>query len=269
MIDLYEFEDYKDFLNAKLDELDKGGRGSRARMSRFIGCQTAYTAQVLRGTAHLSLEQGESINEFLGHTEDQGTFFLLLIQWQKAGTQKLRVRFRKQLDELKKGRALLKNKLQVPAQLLEHYQMTYYSSWIFGAIHALVSISEFQTPEKISQRLGIEIRQVSDALEFLMQSRLIEKNKKGEIKIGNGQIHLGADSPFIRKHHLNWRLQAILAIENNPQNGLHYSSVISISKKDRHLIHQKLVESLKDLKSIVRESKEEEVYSLGLDFFEL
>jgi uncharacterized protein (TIGR02147 family) len=269
MIDLFEFEDYKSFLNEKLDDLDKGGRGSRARMSRFIGCQTAYTAQVLRGSAHLSLEQAEAINEFLGHTEDQGAYFLLLIQWQKAGTQKLRMRFRKQLDDLRKSRAVLKNRLEVPAHLTEHYQMTYYSSWIFGAIHALVSIPGFQDAEKIGERLGLEVRQVSEALDFLFQARVLEKTKKGEIKIGTGQIHLGTDSPLVRKHHLNWRLQAMMAIEKNLHEGLHYSSVVSISKKDRQLIHQKLIEYLKELKAIVRDSKEEELCSLSFDFFEL
>jgi hypothetical protein len=49
-------------------------------LSRAIGCQTAYTAQVLKGTAHFSLEQAEAINDFLGHPEEQGHLLLLLIQ---------------------------------------------------------------------------------------------------------------------------------------------------------------------------------------------
>ena len=98
MIDLFEYTQYKDFLNDKLDELDQGGRGSRAQMSRAIDCQTAYTAQVLRGSAHFSLEQAEAINEFLGHTEDQGYYFLTLLQWAKAGTKKLQNRFIMKLE---------------------------------------------------------------------------------------------------------------------------------------------------------------------------
>lgn len=77
----YAFTDYKIYLNKKLDDLDEGGRGARARMSRAIGCQTAYTARVLRGDAQFSLEHAEGINDFLGHNEGQGHYFILLVQF--------------------------------------------------------------------------------------------------------------------------------------------------------------------------------------------
>lgn len=267
MTHLFDFEDYKKFLNAKLDDLDEGGRGSRARMSRSIGCQTAYTAQVLRGSSHFSLEQAEAINDFLGHTEDQGLYFLLLVQVAKAGSPRLRQRFQKQIQEIHQNRQLLKNRLQVKEHMAEHHQLIYYSHWIYGAVHALVSIPGFQTPERISERFGISIRQASETLQFLIEVGLLEQNGKNGIKIGKGQIHLGADSPLISKHHLNWRLQAMQAIEKEGQRGLHYSSVVSISKKDEKVIREKIVEVLREIKDVIRESKEEEVYSLNLDLF--
>ncbi len=268
-MDMFDFTDYKDFLNKKLDNLDQGGRGSRARMSRAIVCQTAYTAQVLRGHAHFSLEQAEAINDFLGHTEDQGSYFLLMVQLAKAGSEKLRSRFQKQMQEIQKSRALLKNKLEVKSQLAEIEQLRYYNSWIYGAIHAIVSVPGFQSPESIAKRLDLEVRQVSDALEFLIAAKLLEREKKGELTIGQGQIHIGADSPLISKHHINWRLQAIRAIERNPRDGLHYSSVISISKKDFQNVQKILVETLKEIKTIIRGSDEEQIASLNLDLFEL
>lgn len=269
MTDVFQFRDYKKFLNTKLDELDGGGRGSRARMSRVIDCQTAYTAQVLRGIAHFSLEQAEGINGFLGHTEDQGHFFILLLQAAKAGTPQLRARFEKQIQNILEGRSLLKNRLGMKMNLAEHEQVIYYSSWHFGAIHALASIPGFQTSEKIADRLKINIRQTSEALEFLVHSGLLERTKKGELQVGKGQIHLGADSPLISKHHINWRLQAIREIERDPIAGLHYSSVVSMSKKDFHFIYEKLVELIKEIKPVIRESKEEEACAFSLDFFRI
>lgn len=267
MDDLFEFEDYKDFLNGKLDELDQGGRGSRARMSRFIGCQTAYTAQVLRGSAQLSLEQAEGINDFLGHTEEQGQYFLLLVQVAKAGTPKLKSRFRKQLEQMQQSRKLLKNRLNVKENLREHEQLVYYSSWVFGAVHALVSIPDFQNPEQISKRLDISMKQSGEVLQFLIDTGLVEKKASGNLEIGKGQIHLGADSPLISRHHLNWRLQAMRQIERDPQFGLHYSSVISISRDDHRIIRERIVALLKEVKPIIRDSREEELYSLSMDFF--
>src|ERR1700733_5866480 len=96
-IDIFDYLDYKSYLKARLDDPEEGGgRGARSRLSEAIDCQTAYTAQVLRGSADFSLEQGESINEFLGHTYEQGNFLLLLIQHKRAGTQRLKERFRRE-----------------------------------------------------------------------------------------------------------------------------------------------------------------------------
>ncbi len=269
MTKLYEFSDYKKFLNHRLDELDSGGRGSRARMSRAIGCQTAYTAQVLRGHAHFSLEQGEAINQFLGHTEDQGQFFLLLLQIARAGTPALKSRFVKQLNAIKESLSLLKNRLGVKENLADRDQVLYYSSWHFGAIHALISIPGFQRPEVIAERLRIDVRSVSEAIEFLVRAGLVDRSKNASLTVGKTRIHLGADSPWISKHHMNWRFQAIRAIEEDPKKGLHYSSVVSISKSDEIKVREKIEDVVKSIKAVVRESKEEELCSFSLDFFRL
>lgn len=269
MTDIFAFKDYKAYLNEKLDSLDDGGRGSRARLSRSVGCQTAYTAQVLRGNAHFSLEQAEAINDFLGHTDDQGHYLLLLLQIARAGTPKLKMRFQKQMDSIREGRAQLKNRLEVEAGLEELYQMRYYSSWYYGAIHALVSIPGFQAPEKISNRLQIGLKKTQEALEFLLEAQLLEKDKSGHLKIGKGRIHLGAESPMVSKHHSNWRLQAIRATEKPDEENLHYSSVISISMKDQAIIRELLIEFLKTVKPIIRESKEENLCCLNFDFFKV
>lgn len=155
MLDISDYRDYKKFLNQKLDELDGSGRGSRSRLARHIGCQTAYIAQVLRGSSHFSLEQGESINDFLGHTDDQGAYFLLLIQYARSSTSKLRKRFEKQIETMKKDIAALKNRLAASPAPSEEDQPTYYSSWVYAAVHALISVPGFQTIDKISERLNI------------------------------------------------------------------------------------------------------------------
>src|SRR4051812_4695342 len=112
--DVFQFDDYKAYLNERLDDPARGGgRGSRSRLSAAMGCQTAYTAQVLKGGAHLSLEQAEAANEFLGHSEEEGAFLLLLVQLARAGTLKLRQRFHREVEKTRRARLLLKNRLGV------------------------------------------------------------------------------------------------------------------------------------------------------------
>ena len=267
MEDLYSFRDYKDYLNSKLDEMNAGRRGSRAELSRAIGCQTAYTAQVLRGQAHFSLEQIEAVNDFLGHTEDQGLFLLLIHQFNRAGSVKLKARFKKQIDGLLASRKLLKNRLQVDAGLKDSDQVIYYSSWHYAAVHMMAMIPSLQKSEIMADRLEISIAQINEALDFLLISGLLIRKRDGSYRTGLSRLHLGSDSNLISRHHINWRLQSLKAIDKNADAGLHYSSVISISTNDEAHIREKLIETIKQLKSVIVKSSEEKVCSLNIDFF--
>src|SRR3712207_9531193 len=71
---------------------------------------------------------------------------------------------------------------------------------------------------------------------------------RSELTIGKARIHLGADSPLIGQHHVHWRMRAMRAIESDPQGGLHYSSVVSISRRDIERLRERLI-ALIDRKS--------------------
>jgi uncharacterized protein (TIGR02147 family) len=215
------------------------------------------------------MEQAEGINEFLGHSEDQGYYFLLLLQLAKAGTSKLRQRFQKLVKQEQESHNLLKNRLDAKENLNEDERIKFYSSWVYPAVHALISIPGFQTPEKIAQRLKITAAQATSAIEFLVNAGLLQRGKNGQLSIGTRQTHLGADSPLISKHHSNWRLHAIRAIEEAPQSGLHYSSVVSLSKEDYDNIKEDLIAAIKRAKDVIKKSPEEEICCLSLDFFTL
>lgn len=267
-MDVFDYDDYKEFLNDYLDDKASGGRGARAKLSAAIPCKTSYTAQVLKGIAHFSLEQGEAITEYLNLTQEEGHFLLLLIQNQRAGTVRLRERIRKQISDIKAARTLLKNRLGVKQAIPEEMSAQFYSSWYYSAIHALVSIPGFQTPELISQRLGVPKLNTSEALKLLCDIGLLNKLKSG-YEIGHARIHLGSDSPLISKHHTNWRMQSIRSLDFMRPEDLHYSSVISISAKDASLIREQMMKFLKSLDPVISASKEEKLYSIGLDFFEM
>ncbi len=269
MIDLFQYNDYKEFLNDKLDELDNGGRGSRSALSRSIGCHTAYTAQVLRGEAQFSNEQAEGINDFLGHTDEQGDYFLLLVQLGKAGSIKLQNRLLRQIQQSQKSRVTLKNRLKIESHLSEHAQSTYYSSWVYGAVHAAVSLKDCRTPDRIANRLGLSTKQCADILDFLLTSGILDEGPHNDFIIGKKQIHLGSDSPMISRHHINWRLKAMQSIERDATEGLHYTSVVSLSKSDFEMIKEILIQTIQKVKPIIKDSAEEELASFALDFFRI
>src|ERR1017187_5367893 len=98
--DIFEHKHYKDYINDWLDDSARGGGyGSRAKFAQAINCQTSYIAQVLKGSAHFSLEQIESANDFMGHSEQEGLFLINLVLYERAGNAKLKSRFEKQLHD--------------------------------------------------------------------------------------------------------------------------------------------------------------------------
>jgi hypothetical protein len=82
-------------------------------------------------------------------------------------------------------------------------------------------------------------------------------------------MHLGTDSANLLKHHLNWNLRAIQAIEADLKKGLHYSSIVSISREDHARLREDLVRAIDAAKALVRESPGEILTGFTLNLFEV
>lgn len=270
--EIFEFQNYKAYLDYAIEQKARKGRGVRSALASFIGCQTPYVSQVLNAGMHFSLEQGMKINQFFGHSSEESHYFLLLLQFERAGTDDLRSYFGKQMQEVAERRKILKERIPIDNPLTTEGRTLYYSSWHYAAIHVILSIPGLRTKSGIAQHLGISLSKVTEILEFLESVGLVKK-LKNEYEISAQRIHLGADSPHFSKHHTNWRLRAIDSLnsinqaERGTSQNLYYSSAITVSKKDSQVIRSMLVKQIEEIKEIVRNSPEEEPFAFCLDFF--
>ena len=264
---LYKFDDYKSFLSQMLT-YSGPNRGRRAQLARFLGCQPAYISQVLNGAAHLSLEQAHKVAKFLELDRHETAFLLLLLQHERAGTVELKRFFREEIETVRKARTEVRERLRLSAELTGEERMVYYSSWHYAAIHVTTSIPRYQTPDAIAKRLHVPRQLVLRCLQFLTKAQLVVE-RDGRYEIGPRRIHLGRDSPLITRHHSNWRLQSLIAMDQPQAKALHYSSVVSLAKADVEKIKDLLLDALSQSEEILSASKEEEVYCLCLDLFEL
>lgn len=265
--DLFQHKDYKQYINEKLDN-GLVTRGARSLFAKAINCQTAYVSSVLRGQLHFTPEQGEAINNFFHHSDMESDYFLLLLQWQRAGTAHLKQRLKKNMEKILEARFTIHKRLELTAVLSEEHQTIYYSEWYYAAIHALTSIPEFQTIDAIAQRLNLEKSMTAKVLSFLTETGLV-KHTKNLYSIGTTRIHLGSDSPIVSRHHTNWRLLTAQLLHKRQSTDLHYSSVITISHEDVEKLKELILQFITSSKQIIRTSKEEDLYSLNLDFFQL
>ncbi len=264
---VFDFNDYKSYLEAKAGR--SGTRkGIKAAMAKALNCQPTYISQIIHNKAHLSLEQADELNHFFGHSQDESFFFMLLVQKDRSGTKKLKEFFQKQIDAATERRLNLSKRLGSKTVLSEIHQSTYYSSWIYAALHIAVTIPELRTREALSQYFKLPIKRITEALDFLVLIELVEHTSQG-YQATNSQIRLGNDSKNIIKHHTNWRLQAAESLDREEVTDLHYSGVVSLSQKDVLKIKNILLEAVRESQSVIKESKEEEIFAIGMDFFTL
>ena len=265
--EIFAYKNYKKYLLDFIKAQPSHGHGQRLRLAKFVQCQVGYVSQVLNGDAHFSLEQAERVNRFLKHSQDESHYFLLLVQAARAGTEELKEYFDSLIDQTIESRLLLKNRLKTGQPLTELNQAKYYSAWYYAAVHILLAVPEYRKRPAIAQRLQLDPEKVNEILDFLEESGLVMR-EGSEYKISTGPIHIGSDSPLISKHHLNWRMHAMRSLERASKQDLHFSSVLSLGKADFQKIRERFVKELEEIQKIVRDSPEEELYVITLDWYE-
>ena len=190
-----------------------------------------------------------------------------LVHYSKAGTEPLRQFYLEQLNEILEEQKKIANKLNLKKTLGPEVQAQYYSSWDYLAVNILISIPGFQTQKNVSEKLGLSIERTSEVLHFLEQNGLARKVDQ-KYEIGESGFHLGAGSPFLVKHHTNWRVQCIRSLDDIKSDDLHYSSVISCSQKDVPKIRDAMVSAIDKIRKIVKESDNiDTMMSYCLDLF--
>jgi uncharacterized protein (TIGR02147 family) len=263
---LFEFGDYKAYLLARIAQMPGGGRGFRSQIAEAIRSQKAFVSQVLKGDAHFNLEHADLINPLLHHDAEEARYFLLLVQYARAGTESLRGFFQKELARISEARLILKNRVGSAEDVSEEDRGTYYSSWVYGAIRVGLTIPRLRKREVLSQALGIREDHLLEALAFLEKAGLIER--EGEQYLPSKRhLHLGDDSSLIVRHHTNWRLRAMDAISRADKSELHYSAVVSLSAADAKRIRAILVNAVEMSMAVVKDSPEEELFVICADLF--
>lgn len=265
---IFDFLNYKAYLKEVGKNKIYGGRGFRSRLAAALRCQSAYISQVLNGNADFSLEQAELVNGLLNHNKNEAHFFILLVQYTRAGSTSLKNYFHAQIQKVLQERVQLKDRLEYKKTLSSEDQAVYYSAWYYAAVHMLLSVPAMQAKEAVSEFLKLPMETVHSVLDFLISTGLAME-EGGRYKIGSTSIHLGADSAMSFSQHTNWRMKAIASLTKKRNTDLHYSSLVSISKNDIPKVREIMVKAIEEIRGLVRDSKEETVCCYLMDLFGL
>lgn len=265
---IFNYLDYRDYLLEKFKSEAKGGYGLKSKLAAQLNCDTGFVSKVFGGKNNFSGEQALIIADFLGLNEAETHFLVLLVEYERSGTKQLKSFYQKQIKQLQEKWLNVSSQIAAKKTLSKADQAIYYSNWIYTAIHTALNVSTLRTVSGLAKYFNLETKKITATLEELIKMGLI-KQVQNEYLPAEMNIHLESDSSMIEKHHTNWRLQAIRSLDYYKEEHLHYSSVISISKKEALLLRDELVNAIKKSREIVRPAKDEDIYCYNLDLFPL
>jgi uncharacterized protein (TIGR02147 family) len=264
--DIYLYSDYRKYLRACLPSAG-AGRGGTSRLALHLGCQPGFVSLVLGGKGHFSLESAMLISEFLGHPEEDREFFLLLVQRGRAGSKKLEEYFERKINAVLSGRKKIASRIkQAKKPLSTADQAIYYGDWVYTALHMALLIPELQTVDALKRYLRVPATRLNQALSFLFRTGLAQQ-VKDKVVVGATRMHLPAQSSLINRHHLNWRIKAMEAIDAARADDLHYTSVMSISRSGAEKVRELILTLIQDADQEIVKAKDEEVYSFIVDYY--
>lgn len=266
-MNIYEFLSYKQYLRAWLKALPKRGHGESRRISEALGVSTTMISQVLNGDKNFNLELASDLCDYLGLNEKETDYFFLLVEFERAGTQRLKQKLKKKIESLKVQASVLKDRLEKDKELSDHDKAVFYSSWVYSGIRNLIAIDDTLTIDSIAQRLQVPRNQIQKILDFLIETGLCEL-KHNKYAVGAKRTHLGNDSALVTKHHQNWRMQGFNKMIFAEDKNLFYTAPMSLSKQAADKIREELPAFIEKINKLVVDSDSEIVRCLNIDFFE-
>lgn len=262
----FQFQDYRELISALLSE--KMGRGAKVKLAEELNCQPGYISQVLnKSKIHFSPENIIKISAFLKLSPPEEEYLLNLLHLERAGSKELQNYYQKRVKKMQEEHLRIDKQIKdINRELSEVDKAVYYSHWAYAAIHMVVSIKGLQTLEAIVEKLSLKPRFVEKVLQFLSEKGLIEKLGE-KYSVGKTRIHIKADAPLVKSHHLNYRHKAIHSLENENDFDLHYSSVMTLSFEDAQKIRDLVLKLIRDKEKVLIPSPNEEIICLNLDLF--
>ena len=264
-ISVFEFQSYKAIVKIKLEER----RGQLSRAAEAVGCQVSFLSRVLKTEAHLTMDQAFMLSKFWKLNPDEQAYFHTLVEFERAAEPQYREHLKQRIEKQKHNNESLQKRTGKEDFPIAEQQAMYFSTWLWSAIHFLSAIPEYQNSKKMAMRLGVSELIVIDSLKRLEQFKLVSSGPNNQWKYADGQFHIPKHSPFVVQHHQNWRNKAIIDAQNFSSEGLHYTTVLTLSKSDVEKIKNLLLNFISDTVEISNPSSPEDALVLNCDFFKV
>ncbi len=266
-MELFKVDDYREYLQYVVKTSEKGW-GIVTKVAKAAGCQRSHLSRVINASSNLTADQAYGLCQFWSFDSLRTEYFLTLAEFGRSGSKEYRQKLKADLQSLRRKYEHLGQRLGIERASLGENEAIYYGAWHLSAIHIIVSIPEFRTSSAIARRLELPHELVEASLKQLSRMGLV-KERSGKWEIVSWSIHLPAGSPYLNIHHNNWKQRALVASQLRQNDGVHYSVVQAISRKDFHNIKEHFLNAVDEYISLADPSEPEDIVGLNIDFFKV
>jgi uncharacterized protein (TIGR02147 family) len=265
---ILSYDSFETFLSNEYENNHNIKRGEKKELAEFLNIHPTSLSQVFKGIRFLTDEQVFLLCEYLALTEIETEYLIILHQIYHTHNAKYKDLLIKKKNTIKKKSHNLSTRIQKDKELTKEEKAIFYSSWHYTSIWVFLSVNGGKTKDEIYQRLGIDKKQISEILEFLLSTGLC-RLEKGKYKHQVGRLHLEKSSPILKQHHSNWRIKSIQKFDRPESLDLTFTAPLSLSHKDFEMLREELVQFIQKLSNTVSKTEPEEIFSLNLDFIKI
>ncbi len=270
---VFDYQDYKLYLKDRIDFCHEslGWGGYKKHLAVVAGMPQAYLSQVLHGKAQIQFDHARAWVDDWEFDEAQETYFFNLLHLARSSRPSARKIWLKKIHAQSMNLRSVEARLSLRGIQEREWEEHYFSNWTLGAIHMLLTIPGLDSTSALSARLNLSNEKIEGALIQLKNMGLVEVDAvKRKWKVLNPEVHLSQERAALsRINQMIWRQKAVEKMENLNPLDLHYSGLHTLSRKDFESIREILRDALLKTRKRVKDSKEETLAVLNLDWFEV
>ncbi len=266
MTSIYDFINYREYLQKWIEDLGPRGYGVKGRIAAALNISSSLVSQIFKAEKTLTPDQASDLCDFMGLVETEADYFHLLLDFDRASSHKFKEKLKKKIIQRQEHSRKISQRVPKNRVLSDEDKAIYYSSWLYTGMRNLTAVPGMDHAESIAKHLNIEVSLIHRILRFLLDKGMC-KEENGKITYGPSYIYIDKDSPFINKHHQNWRFQAIQNMEKRRDGDIFFTSPMSLSHEAAEEIRKLIPNIVEKAMKISGPSDSETVACLNIDWF--
>lgn len=264
---IFTFVDEIEVISCFLNE-NSDVKALKSKMAAAAGCQLSYLSQAMAGKVHLTPDHGYGIAKFLRLGEAETEYFMLLVQFKRAGSREHRNYISERLNAFRKANFNLETKIKSSGRLSDSDLQRYYSDWRLQAIHMFLTIPKYQRLNPLATKFKVDEIEILALLDILVALGLAKKVADSWFPILK-ELHIPIRSPHSIATQFQWKMRALQDLQGPEGSGVHYVGTFSLSNHDIQELKAMVIDFIAKTRALAKKSPEEEVAHLGLSFFAL